>query len=84
MRSWKKYFFEVLSATDYSPKVLYQIILTKLINTGKKNKALKAYGDEIIKTKTSRNLNGVMNLAMYREFLRTSVCRSISINKGNR
>ena len=32
----KIFFFEVLSATDYSQKVLYQIILTKLINTGKK------------------------------------------------
>ena len=68
MKVGKNIFFEVLSATDYSPKSFVPNYFNKIDkHWKKKNKALKAYGDEIIKTKTSRNLNGVMNLAMYRE-----------------
>ena len=60
-------FFEVLSSTDYSSKNFipnYFNNITKYWE--KKNKALKAYGDEIKKTQTSRNLEGVKNLATYR------------------
>lgn len=63
----KIFFFEVLSATDYSSKSFIPNYFNKIDkHWKKKNKALKAYGDEILKTKTSRNLNGVRNLAMYR------------------
>jgi len=60
-------FFEVLSATDYSSKNFIPNYFNKIDKYWKKkDKALKAYGDEIIKTKTSRSLEGVENLARYR------------------
>jgi LmbE family N-acetylglucosaminyl deacetylase len=59
--------FEVLSSSDYSINAFepnYFIDISKFWS--KKKLALKAYGKEILNTKTSRTLKGLETLATYR------------------
>ena len=60
------YFFEVASATDYSPKFQNKFDPNLFINIKDewkiKEKALKTYKNEITKTKTSRSIYGIKKL----------------------
>ncbi len=66
----KIYSFEVSSSTDYSNKQFYPNYFVNINKEWiKKKSALKAYGNEVLKTETSRSLMGLKTNAALRGFM---------------